>query len=47
MIQSCDSDRVACGDDARGCDGFVEEDEGEHAVELVAELFAIVAVLKQ
>ena len=45
MVKSRDSDRVACGDDARRCDGFVEEDEGEHAVKQVAEVLVMFFVL--
>ena len=45
LVEGGDADGVASGDDARGRDGLVEEDEGEHAVELRTEGFVLFTVL--
>jgi hypothetical protein len=45
-VQGGDADRIPSGDEARGRDGCVDEDEGEHAVQLVAEVGAVFLVLR-
>lgn len=45
-VQSGDTDRIPSGENSRRGDGLVEKDEGEHAVEHVAEVAAVLFVLK-
>jgi hypothetical protein len=45
LVEGSDTDGISGGDDSRGGDGGVEEDEGEHAVEFRAEVRAVLLVL--
>lgn len=46
LVERRDANGVARGDDTRGCNGLVEQHEGEHAVEQSAEVLAVLSVLR-